>query len=83
MPAGFVWRCLARSRFGTSGQWPCLAESGWICCGLGALSLGSSLVTGRFRAPWAVRVVDTAREVVPLQAYLSAFDEPGYGDALA
>jgi hypothetical protein len=50
MRAGFVRRCLARSRFGTSGQWSCLAESGCICCGLGALSFGSSLVTGILRA---------------------------------
>jgi len=68
MPAGFVWRCLARSRFGTSGQWFCLPESGWVCCCLGALSLGSSLATGLLRAPRGPRVVDTAREVAPLQA---------------
>jgi hypothetical protein len=56
MPAVFVWRRLAVSRFGTSGQWSCLAESACICCCLGALSLGSSLVTGLFRAPLRPRV---------------------------
>lgn len=37
-----------------------------------------------FRARWGFGVVDTERVVVPLQAYLPAFDEPEYrGDALA
>jgi len=43
-------------------------------------------VTGNrpsFALSGALGVVDTDREVVPLLAYLSAFDEPGYGDALA
>jgi hypothetical protein len=77
MRAGFVWRCLARSRFGTSGEWSCPAASGCICCDLGALSLGSSLVTASFG------ILDTDRKVVPLQTQLAAFVEPDCGDVLA
>src|ERR1700722_4733031 len=33
------------------------------------------------RSAGALGIVDMAREVVPLQAYLPAFDEPEYGDA--
>ena len=72
-PSGGVSLGRVSARQGNGLAW----QTGCICCGLGALSLGSSLVTGPFG------IVDTGREVVPLQTQLAAFGEPEYGGALA
>jgi hypothetical protein len=47
MPGGFVRRRRTGSCYGTSGQRSCLDGSGCVCRGLGALSLGLSLLDGR------------------------------------
>ncbi len=51
MHAGFVRRRPAESCYGTSGRWSCLAGSGSVCRGLGALSLGLSLAPGLTAVP--------------------------------
>ena len=63
-PSGGVSLGRVSARQGNGLAW----QTGCICCGLGALSLGSSLVTGLFALSGALRVVDTDREVVPLRA---------------